>query len=698
MAVFTAIGSAIAAAIGLTGVAATIVGGVIAAGLAVATARATGMFKPPSIGEAEDPGVRITLSPDTTNKIPVLYGKAFTSGPIVDAAIKNENNTMCYCIALSEKTDSGSFTINNIYLNDAKLVFSGNSVTSHVDPNGTSDTNLYTGNVRVNVYAGGNSTSDQIFPTTPTLNAYSIMPHWGASTHTANALVYALVEIDYDPQNGLTGLPPITFEMTNSLKNPGDVLNDYLINDRYGCGLTTADFDQSSITGTANSQMKGFCDQLIGYRDTSNVAQTNKRYEINGVVTTFTDVKTNIDRICQAGGTYFAFDNKQGKYKALPNREFTAAEEANALVYNDDNIISKIDISSTDLFSMYNGIEVEFADDTRKDVQNTVRIDTPAADRNSNEPDNILKYKIDLINDNIRATRLGNIDLLQSRSSTMIQFSSDFSGMQTDVGDIIKVTSTLYGFDNKLFKVLRTKEVESEGGMLSVEISAIEYQSSIYSAPVLTQLNSEPANITIPRIPVIPPGGLPIPIALQGNYGNLSLPSKFTSVLVNEHLAELGAGTQLTDTPADNVSVVSGTTYANIIPEESYDITNSDIGDYEYSSSASLGGILDQVYDAGFRQRVKLDFANTTATNSVVITGGGIEIGNMPIGTPPPPLVGGLTVSTDPTSHGFPADMKPQKANIVLQAYSDINESNIAPRSFFNINYDFLRVTKGEKP
>jgi len=700
MAVFTAIGTAIAAAIGLTGVAATIVGGVIAAGLAVATARATGMFKMPSIGESEDPGVRITLSPDTTNKLPVLYGKAFTSGPIIDAAIKNSNDTMVYCIALSEKTDTGTFSIQNIYLNDAKLNFSGNGVISHTDPNGTSDTNLYTGNVRVNVYSGGSTASDIIFPASGTGSstpATTIVPHWGVSTHTANSLVFACVEIDYDPQNGLTGLPPITFEMTNSLKNPGDVLNDYLLNDRYGAGLTVADFDQSSITGTANSQMKGFCDQLIAYRNQSNVSVTNKRYEINGVLTTFTDVKTNIDRICQAGGTYFAFDNKQGKYKAIPNREYTAAEEANALVYNDDNIISKIDISSTDLFAMYNAIEVEFADDTRKDVQNTVRIDTPAADRNTNEPDNVLKYNIDLINDNIRATRLGNIDLLQSRSSTMIQFSSDFSGMQTDVGDIIKVTSTLYGFNNKLFKVLRTKEVESEGGMLSVEISAIEYVSSIYSAPVNTQQSLPRANITIPRIPVMPPGAIITPIGLQGSYGNLSLPSKFGSILVNEQMAELGAGVQLADSPANNTSVTSGTVFKDLIPEESYDITNSDIGDYEFTSSATAGGTLTGAYNLGFRQRVELRFANATHTVTQAISGGGVELGNMPSTTPPPPLVANFKVSTDPTAYGYPADMKPTKANIKLQGFSDIGTSGGAPRQFGGMNYEFARITKGER-
>ena len=653
MAVFTYIATAIATALG-GGLFATVIGSVVAGGIGLAVGRATGLFKAPSIGASQDPGVRITLAPQTTNKLPVLYGKAFTSGPIFDAAIKNSNDTMVYCIALSEKTTTGTFSVQNIYLNDAKLNFTGNTVVSHTDPNGTSDTNLYTSNVRVNVYAGGSTASDIIFPASGTGSstpATTIVPHWGVATHTANAMVFACVEIDYDPQNGLTGLPPMTFEMSNTIKNPGDVLNDYLLNSRYGVGLTTADFDQTSITGTANSQMKGFCNQLVSHRNASNVSVNQARYEINGVVTTFSDVKTNIDRICQAGGTYFAFNNKTGKYQALPNREFTSSEESAALVYSDDNIVSKIDISSTDLFSMYNGIEVEFADSTRKDVMNTVRIDTPGSDRNTNEPDNIITYNLDLINDNIRAERLGKIDLQQSRNATVISFASDFSGIQTDVGDLIKVNMPLYGYSNKLFKVLRTKEVETEGGLLTCEITAIEYQSTIYSNPN-TQISLPRANIDLPRIPVMPIGSLPLPIALQGAYGNLTLPNNFSSTLVNEQMAELGAGTQLTNSPADNVSVTSGTVYKDIFPEESYDITNSDIGDYEFSGQMSLGGILSAPYDAAMQQVVTLNYANATNSVGVQLTGGGIEFGNMPTGTPTPPLVGAVTVSTDPVSHG----------------------------------------------
>jgi hypothetical protein len=54
-------------------------------------------------------------------------------------------------------------------------------------------------------------------------------------------------------------------------------------------------------------------------------------------------------------------------------------------------------------------------------------------------------------------------------------------------------------------------------------------------------------------------------------------------------------------------------------------------------------------------------------------------------------------INTDPVANGHPADMTPQTANIVLRGYSDIDTSNSAVRSFSNMNYEMLRVTKGEK-
>ena len=585
MAVFTAIATAIVGAIGLSGVLATIATSVIAGGLAYGTARALGVFKPPSLDQGADPGSRIQLPPATDNKLPVIYGNVFTSGPIFDAAISNENQTMTYCIALSEETQTGTFSCDKVFMNDVELGFTGNTVTSHIDPNQSSNT-TYANNIRLNIYQGGSSGSDVIFPTTGTGNttaATAIVPHWGVN-HTANNMVFAVLQIDYDAENGLTGLPQMTFKMRNTLSNPGDVLYDYLTSDRYGAGLVNAQIDVNSITGTANTQMKGYCAEQVNYVNQANATVTHDRYNINGMLSTFDTCTTNIDKICQAAATFFTYNVKQGEFAAIPNRALSTAEKANCLVYNDDNIVSKIDISSTELYALFNAVEVEFADSTRKDQQNTVKVETPAGDRNPNEPVNVLNYRLDMVNDNMRAEALANIDLNQSRVGTVIQFETDFSGLQTDVGDVVKITNNLYNWTDKLFRIMRCTEKQDETGMITVQMSAIEYSDDYYVEQTITQ-NPVRIPIDLPRIPIVTP--LPIPIAFSDQgYSNVgTLPGgTYGNVITNDGMKTFGPGVQLTDSPAANTNVTSGTTFLDIIPEESYDITDSDIGDYEFKS------------------------------------------------------------------------------------------------------------------
>ena len=125
-------------------IAASVIAGVVTAGLAVVTARAFGsMLKPDIPGIGQNSGTRIQLAPDTGNRIQVCYGNVFTSGPVCDANISNENQTMHYFIVLSEKTDSGTYAIGNqgIYFGDKKLTF-GSGASSHIvtasyDANGT---------------------------------------------------------------------------------------------------------------------------------------------------------------------------------------------------------------------------------------------------------------------------------------------------------------------------------------------------------------------------------------------------------------------------------------------------------------------------------------------------------------------------------------------------------------------------------
>ena len=837
MAVFTAIGAAIAGAVGLTGTFATIAGvglsfagtlvaGVIAGGLSMATAKALGVFKAPSLGNQKDPGVKIQLAPSTDNKIPVFYGQNHTGAIIVDAGIKNQNNTMVYVMVIGEETDSGTYTVDNIYRGDQKLIFgtggSAHIVQSVTDPNATGS-NEVAGKMRCRVYAGGTSSGNQIFPTTGNVSATTLLPTITAQTNYAN-LVYAVFELDYDPENQLTGLDAITFDITNSLSEPSNVMLDYLQNSRYGAGLSSADLDLTSFNDLYN-----YSTTLVPVTTSGNVSTTHQRWKIDGMLSTYMDTRSNIDKLSQSCATFFTYNPKQGKFAVVPNREATTAEKSAAFVLNDDNIIGAIDVSGTDLYSLYNEIECEYPAVIKKDQTDTVFVTTPSGDRNPNEPDNRLVTRYDLVNDNARVENLANIDLRQSRISTVVELTADYSAIQIDVGDIVKLTNTEYAFSNKLFRCMRTTEQEDEVGMLTVKLILLEYDDSVYTHTNVTQRSApgvsgipsysnyfgngliDYGNITVVTDPdgdgnanivdpstgfdlgQLPPGSQPIALGPFGpltgpfiafNYdfpdnnfydtmeielqpqgvnttgevnntvftfkpphgtkyfdtnnkpqlgvpltglgsndfltANLNL-AKFSirgkdsvtgvasrstvsanialepkNYVPKEAVATFTAGVQLEDAPAANLSVVSGTTFVPIIPTENYDLTGAEVGDYSISGFGTLGGSIGGTpFDLGWGVEANIYFANAT---TVTMQPTALKITTTNITDFPPQSVATYKVSTDPTTYaGVANDMVAANVDITLVGFSDIGSSNAAPRAFFGMKYEMIKVTKGEK-
>ena len=568
MAVFTAIATAIAssfAALTVTVAGVTtlttlgsIVAGVIAGGLALATAKLTGAFDVPGQNLGPDPGSKIQLAPNTDNKIGVAYGKNFLSGPITDVAISNGNDTMHYCITLSEHVTGGVYTVDKIFRGQDRMNFSGASLTSIIEQNGGTSTDL-AGDIRIRVYAGGTAASKQIFPTSGTADATTMMPHWTNTTdYTMEDLVFAMVEVDYDAENGLVGLPPLMFELNNSIKNPGNVLIDYMNNTRYGAGLSNNIIDVTSITGTANTSLHGYAAEQITYTNNAGASVTQDRWEINGFLSTFQDISSNIQRICQASATFFTFDTKQGKFRVIPNQP-----AASTFSLNDDNIVSKIGVSSTELYSLFNSADIEFADKNRRDQTNSVTISTPAGDRNPNEPDNSITMRMDLINDNIRAQTLGNLDLSQSRKGTVVTCQTDFSGMQINTGDVVDITNADFGFVAKEFRVLRHEEQIDEGGMITCGLTLLEYDDSVYLEATITETDDGGGNI---NIPIVPPIITPPPIIFKNIMGGLSdytstgsgINSVFTVIKANSLYSFVFATTPGTGHSAGDVITIDG--------------------------------------------------------------------------------------------------------------------------------------------
>lgn len=477
---FATVGGALVAASGALTLAGSLVTGLIASGLAMGTAKLLGVFKPPSMANAKDPGVKVQVAPSTDNKLPVFYGKSLTGGLITDAGISNSNDTMTYVICIGEKTDTGTYTIGKQFRGDQELNFgsgaSSHIVTSVTDANGTAANDI-SGKMRVRIYAGGTASSNQIFPTNAAnkVAATTLLSTIDGNT-SYEGLVYVVFQMDYDQENGLTGLGQYTTEITNSLSEPGAVLNDYLLNSRYGAGLSASDIDATSIAA-----LTSYATEQVAFTTSGGASSTHDRWQINGMMGTYSSVFSTIDMICQACSTFFTYNPKVGKFEVVPNREATTAEKNAAYVFDDDNVLGAIDVTSTELYAQYNEIEAEYPDGTERDQTSTVFITTPSGELNANEPTNKLSVRYPICNDAPRVTNLAQIDLRQSRKDLVVQLTADYEAIQIDVGDIVKLTNTTYGFTNKLFRAMRVTEKESQTGMLSVSLVLLEYDDSVYT-------------------------------------------------------------------------------------------------------------------------------------------------------------------------------------------------------------------------
>lgn len=200
-----------------------------------------------------DAGVRLQVAPSTDSKIPVLYGSAFFSGNITDAAMTNNNKTMYYAITLTEKTGTklsdgqvSSYTIHDIYWNDQRIIFQSNGATVDytMDRDGNVDYSLQN-QVSILTYVGGSANSQLPagFGASSFGHAANYFPGWTTSTHTMNDLIFAVVRVDYNRDKNVTGLGTIKYHLENSMHRPGDCLYDYMTNTRYGAGIDPSEIN-----------------------------------------------------------------------------------------------------------------------------------------------------------------------------------------------------------------------------------------------------------------------------------------------------------------------------------------------------------------------------------------------------------------------------------------------------------------------
>lgn len=457
-----------------------------------------------------DEGVRLQIPPANDNKIPVLYGSAYFGGIISDAEMTADNKTMYYAVTLSEKTGvklsnstATSYTFNDVYWNNQRVVFENDGVTvkHSVDRQGNIDPSLK-GKVEIYFYAG--SSSDGIAPenyTATVPNAADVMPNWAPTTHTMTDLLFAIVKVDYDRDNDITGIGDLVFQVSSDMFKPGDVLHDYMTNTLYGAGIETTNLNTSKLT-----ELNTYSAESVSYTDeASGPATLANRYQINGVLDTSESALSNAEKIANSAATWISYDVHEGEWTFVINKA-----DSSVASFSDSNILGNISLAGTGITELYNSVKVEFPHRDLRDSADFVGISIPASDRLRNEVDNRLNLSYDIINEPVQAEQLGLIELKQGRIDLMIEFQADYSYIALNAGDVIDVTNSRYGYTNKMFRIINVEELQDDDGALRVNITALEYDANVYDISDITRFTRTDENgiitigaIGIPGLPQV---------------------------------------------------------------------------------------------------------------------------------------------------------------------------------------------------
>jgi hypothetical protein len=446
-------------------------------------------------------------------------------------------------------TGSGTATKGNFYYGDRIVTFDATDptkVVSLTDGAGNVDSKI-SGNLYINLYtstdAGVITNVTGTAPSTFMGGADITTALRWTGTRQMNGLAFAIAKLTYSVEAGTTQLQPITFNVSHYLNNtgaakPGDVWFDYIGNETYGGGMlnnsmpTTAagsfvvgNTYKIAALGTTNFTSIGalnnnvgvwftatgvgagtgtailstlinrdsaialntYSDATITYTPSTGGSATQVRYRVNGVLDTGQNVLSNIDKIMLACDSWNQYNAASGQWTVVVNRDASSS-----FSFDDTNVIGEIKTSLIDISNSINQIEASFPNKMNRDQPDVVYLETPTGLLYANEPVNKYSCNFDLINESVQATYIANRMLEQAREDLIVTINAAYPAIQVDAGDVVTLTNTAYGWNNKLFRAMKVSEVSLPDGNLGASLDLIEYNAAVYDDGSITQYTPAP--------------------------------------------------------------------------------------------------------------------------------------------------------------------------------------------------------------
>jgi hypothetical protein len=458
----------------------------------------------------------VLVNKDSNNaSIPIVYGERQVGISRVFVESSGSDNAYLYIAGvICEGGNGGIESIDEIYIDDKLVIWSGALTNGTVRTVNSSDTNFYK--------EGASLISVQAFYGLDNQSVSSLLDestNWD-SNYKLSGVAYLAFKFSWN-QDAFGSLPDVKVVLKGKKiydprldttkggsgshrqddsttwaysNNSALVLLDYLRNTRYGKGLPNDAFETNydSFKNSANT-----CDtQVTPY--TGATSDINL-FETNAVIDTSQKVLDNVKDLLAPMRALFTYT--QGKYKVII--EDTGSSQ---LLLNTDNIIGGIKIYGEKKNSKYNRVIGTFvnpsknwqddtisfppADDSSLDVADQYA--TLLAEDNNTELEGSFEFRN--VTNPYQAEELCEIILRRSRNALGVEVRCTSEALNLSIGDIVTLTYPTGGFSAKPFRVLGLA-INTDS---TVELQLSEHQNTFYS---WSAKNEEPiiADTTLPN-------------------------------------------------------------------------------------------------------------------------------------------------------------------------------------------------------
>lgn len=277
-------------------------------------------------------------------------------------------------------------------------------------------------------------------------------------------------------------------------RNPVACIRDFLINARYGLGLSKSVLNDQSFGDSYN-----YCEDMV---DTSSGPEA--RFRLDFIVDAQRPAQDILNDMLASFGGFLVYSGSKIKLrinKIDPIVQYFgdgSTTKQNA-TFDPSNIVRDSfgwNMSSID--ARPNRVKIQWVDPN----QNYVQVYTQIEDRiDQDDRGTIITQEIALlgITRQTQASRMAKLYMTIAKyAHVSVQFSARLESIQCEVGDVVAVTHQSAKFTRKLFRITEMQEAEDE----TIRFTCTEYNPAIYDdhqgAAILTQTTPSGPNLYSP--------------------------------------------------------------------------------------------------------------------------------------------------------------------------------------------------------